>query len=159
MATKRSSNNREPEMTEQTPHGLLSTEDSLLLPDLPPEIIFQILSRLPVKSLLRFRYGFCYDESSDDYKVVGFFSTAGASGGDLEVKLYSSKTDSWRSIVDSSDFIPWNDSGIYVKGALHWAPWGESHKAIVSLDLAKEKFGEVLQPDYGVVILSRCWLL
>ncbi|KAG5560587.1 hypothetical protein RHGRI_003793 [Rhododendron griersonianum] len=98
---------------------------------------------------LFYRYGFCYDESIDDYKVVGFFSTAGPSDGDVEVKVYTSKTDSWRSIVDSSDFMPWNDSGIYVKGALHWAPWGESHKVIVSLDLAKEKFGEVLQPDYG----------
>ncbi|XP_058202598.1 F-box/kelch-repeat protein At3g23880-like [Rhododendron vialii] len=267
MATERSSNCREPKMTMQTSHGLLSTEDSLLLPDLPPEIIFQILPRLPVKSLLRFRcvskswrslisqpqfvkthlslaskntsyahhrliltgqyppstgvkscslysilneqsdtavdldcplkgsrwrimvvgccdglvciaagnevciwnpstrkskrlpnarmpylfcrYGFGYDESIDDCKVVGFFSNSGAGCGDVKVKLYTSKTDWWRSILDSSDFIPWNDSGIYVKGALHCAPWGRSCQVIVSLDLAKEKFGEVLQPDYG----------
>ncbi|KAI8566679.1 hypothetical protein RHMOL_Rhmol02G0060800 [Rhododendron molle] len=106
--------------------------------------------RLPNAGMpcLFYRYGFGYDESIDDCKVVGFFSNSGASGGDVEVKLYTSKTDWWWSIVDSSDFIPWNDSGIYVKGALHWAPWGRSCQVIVSLDLAKKKFGKVLQPDY-----------
>ncbi|KAG5560585.1 hypothetical protein RHGRI_003791 [Rhododendron griersonianum] len=86
--------------------------------------------RLPNAGMpyLFYRYGFGYDESIDDCKVVGFFSYSGASGGDVKVKLYTSKTDSWRSIVDSFNFIPWNDSGIYVKGALHWAPWGSVYK-------------------------------
>ncbi|XP_058203831.1 F-box/kelch-repeat protein At3g23880-like [Rhododendron vialii] len=52
MATESSSSCQEPETTSQT-H--LPTEDSLLLPDLLPELIVEILSRLPVKSLLRFR--------------------------------------------------------------------------------------------------------
>ncbi|KAI8566681.1 hypothetical protein RHMOL_Rhmol02G0061000 [Rhododendron molle] len=79
---------------------------------------------------LFYRYGFGYDESIDDYKVVGFFCNVRASDVVVKVKVYTSKTDSWKSIVDSSDSIPRNHSVIYVKGALHWAPWGESHQEL-----------------------------
>ncbi|XP_058203815.1 F-box/kelch-repeat protein At3g23880-like [Rhododendron vialii] len=93
-------------------------------------------------------YAFGYVESIDDYKVVGFFCNVGTCGFNVEVMMYTLKTDSWRSIVEFSNCLPLFGSGICVNGVLHWTASGESHKVIVSLDLLKETFGEVLLPDY-----------
>ncbi|KAF7150517.1 hypothetical protein RHSIM_Rhsim02G0055300 [Rhododendron simsii] len=46
------------------------------------------------------KYYFGYEESIDDYKAVAFFHNVGTSGFDVEVKIYTLKTNSWRSIVD-----------------------------------------------------------
>ncbi|KAI8556201.1 hypothetical protein RHMOL_Rhmol05G0233800 [Rhododendron molle] len=56
MAFESSSNTcREPKRTNKTSQSPLWTEDPQPLPNLPCEIIVEILSRLPVKSLLRLR--------------------------------------------------------------------------------------------------------
>ncbi|KAI8556193.1 hypothetical protein RHMOL_Rhmol05G0233000 [Rhododendron molle] len=56
MATESSSTTcREPKKTKQASPIPLLPQDSPPLPDLPPEIIAAVLSRLPVKSLLRLR--------------------------------------------------------------------------------------------------------
>ncbi|XP_058214317.1 F-box/kelch-repeat protein At3g23880-like [Rhododendron vialii] len=55
MAYENSSTSREPKKTKQTSQIPLSTEYSQPLLSLPPEITVEILSRLPVKSLLRLR--------------------------------------------------------------------------------------------------------
>ncbi|THF96056.1 F-box/kelch-repeat protein At3g23880-like [Camellia sinensis] len=99
-------------------------------------------------------YGFGYDESIDDYKVVGIFCVFGSGGSyENEVKVYALRTDSWRRIQDFPCGIPLDDSGKFANGALHWAASGDtgsSHSwVIVSLDLAKETYGEVVQPNYG----------
>ncbi|GKC84135.1 F-box associated domain containing protein [Tanacetum coccineum] len=89
--------------------------------------------------------GFGYDELSHDYKVV--ITT-------FELKMptiiYSLKTGKWKEIghFPCADLY---DNGKPLNGALHWValdstsldPW-----KIVSLDLANETYGEVLQPDY-----------
>ncbi|KAI8566675.1 hypothetical protein RHMOL_Rhmol02G0060400 [Rhododendron molle] len=94
MATGSSSTCPEPVKTNLTPQNPILAEVSApLIENLLPEIIFEILLRLPVKFLLRFR-------------------------------------------------------NICVNGILHWTASRKSHEAIVSLDLVKETFGEVLQPDY-----------
>ncbi|MCE3214742.1 hypothetical protein HAX54_053208 [Datura stramonium] len=119
-------------------------ESTSTIPILPEELISEILSRLPVKPLLKFRiigsvngliclstendhlfmwnpsirkytklpdpkprlrkvywrqYGFGYDEFHDDYKIVGifFFDEYGTTNKD-EIKIYSLKSDSWRSV-------------------------------------------------------------
>ncbi|KAG5549746.1 hypothetical protein RHGRI_014896 [Rhododendron griersonianum] len=55
MATVSDSTCGESEKTNQTPPCRLPTEDSRPLPNLPRDIMVEILSRLPVKSLLRLR--------------------------------------------------------------------------------------------------------
>ncbi|KAF7150417.1 hypothetical protein RHSIM_Rhsim02G0055100 [Rhododendron simsii] len=55
MATESSKTRPEPKKTKQTLQSPLPAEDSHLLPNLPFEIIVEILLRLSVKSLLRFR--------------------------------------------------------------------------------------------------------
>ncbi|CAK9141465.1 unnamed protein product [Ilex paraguariensis] len=98
-------------------------------------------------------YGFGYDEISDDYKVVGIFCVFGIGGlYETEVKVYSLRTDSWRGIGEFPGGIPLDDSGKFTNGALHWASSRDmrmDYWVLVSLDLAKETFGEVAQPKYG----------
>uniref|UniRef100_A0A5B7BIV1 Putative F-box associated interaction domain-containing protein n=1 Tax=Davidia involucrata TaxID=16924 RepID=A0A5B7BIV1_DAVIN len=99
-------------------------------------------------------YGFGYDDSTDDYKVLGIFCVVGNVGSyETEVKIYTLRTDSWRRIQDFPCGIPLDDSGKYANGALHWAAsceMGSNYSwVIVSFDLAKETYGEVAQPNYG----------
>ncbi|XP_058203814.1 F-box/kelch-repeat protein At3g23880-like [Rhododendron vialii] len=269
MATESSSSTcRQLKKTKQPSHSPLSTDDSLLLPLLPPEIIFEVLSRLPVKSLLRFKcvskswrslisqpefvkahhslasvntdythhrllliyfksyprvdfkscslysvvneksdtavdldcpvsvyhnttwvvgccyglvcfvagkevsiwnpstrkskrlpdvemvnhylktYGFGYDESVDDFKVVGFFCDPRNSGHEVEVRVYTLRTDSWRRTKGFLGHLPPHVSQAFVSGALHWFSRGNGSRVIVSFDLLKETFGEVAEPDY-----------
>ncbi|KAG5549750.1 hypothetical protein RHGRI_014900 [Rhododendron griersonianum] len=93
-------------------------------------------------------YGFGYDSSIDDYKVVGFLY--GHSGIDFEVKVYTLRTDSWRRIGDfpHGDLPYRHSSGVFVNGALHWNVSRETNGIIVSLDLAKETYGKILKPEY-----------
>ncbi|KAL8538570.1 hypothetical protein ACS0TY_000549 [Phlomoides rotata] len=140
---------------------------------LPQDLIEEILSRLPVKSLLKFRkveivgscnglvciledtgglilcnpstrmamnlpdigvgenlvgkaftkYGFGYDESSDDYK-----------------------TNSWKTLKDEQDSdIQFEGGGTFASGNLHWVT---GNREIVSFDLKSEVDGMVEQPSY-----------
>lgn len=88
--------------------------------------------------------GFGYDESTDDYKVVLIFQVEYRN----TVVVYGLRTDSWRKIEDLPHPLHVAGSGKYASGALHWTASGKSKEVIVSLDLAKEKYGEVSQPDY-----------
>ncbi|XP_058214312.1 F-box/kelch-repeat protein At3g06240-like [Rhododendron vialii] len=91
--------------------------------------------------------GIGYDDSIDDYKVVVILSAHVDRAIQKRVEVYTLRTDSWRRIRDCPHSLEWTDSGIFVSGALHWTSW-DSNWIIVSLDLAKETYGEVLQPDY-----------
>ncbi|KAI8556174.1 hypothetical protein RHMOL_Rhmol05G0231300 [Rhododendron molle] len=107
--------------------------------------------------------GIGYDDSVDDYKVVVILSAHVNTVIQKRVEVYTIRTDSWRRIRDCSHSLKWTDSGIFVSGALHWTSW-DSYWIIVSLDLAKETYGEVLQPnydrdcclDYVLGVLSGC---
>ncbi|KAI3523571.1 hypothetical protein L1887_01795 [Cichorium endivia] len=94
-------------------------------------------------------YGFGYDESTEDYKVVGI-SCRGASYSKYNVKIYSLKTGSWKNIGDFPLGVPLDDFGTFSNGTLHWAARRGSFDSwkIVSLDLADETYGELLQPVY-----------
>lgn len=98
-------------------------------------------------------YGFGYDKSSDDYKVVGISCLfKDRARYDTVVKIYSLKIGNWKKIGCFPHGIPLDDSGKFSNGALHWAAscdFGSSYSwTIVSLDLANESFGEVVQPVY-----------
>ncbi|KAH7864681.1 hypothetical protein Vadar_032556 [Vaccinium darrowii] len=80
-------------------------------------------------------YGFAYDESIDDYKVVVTFPSSSG----CEVQVYTLRSDSWRRIGDFPHGVPPNDTGTFLYRALHWTVTKESNNYIVSLDLAKEK--------------------
>ncbi|KAI3452957.1 hypothetical protein Pfo_009620 [Paulownia fortunei] len=99
-------------------------------------------------------WGFGFNESDDDYKVVGIFCVFGNAGvNESIVKIYSLKTNSWKRIEDFKGGVPLDDSGKFASGKLHFpATPGidlDFRWNIVSLDLKSEVYGMVEQPDYG----------
>ncbi|GJV98044.1 F-box associated domain containing protein [Tanacetum coccineum] len=88
-------------------------------------------------------FGFWYDESNDDYKVVELTSDHPIHGLKTRVKIYSLKSGYWKRLICdlTCDFLI-QSHGMFFNGALHWI----TGRTIVSLDLATETFGEILQP-------------
>ncbi|KAL6536574.1 hypothetical protein OROGR_001818 [Orobanche gracilis] len=101
-------------------------------------------------------WGFGYDESDDDYKVVGVFCVfRDGSHYDSVVKIYSLRTDSWKIIESFKGGVPLHDSGKFASGKLHFPATHEfSDWNIVSLDLNSEDYGTVEQPNYGEVFFD-----
>ncbi|GAU20084.1 hypothetical protein TSUD_381760 [Trifolium subterraneum] len=115
-------------------------------------------TRLPSldKSLYCYGFSFGYDHSSDTYKVVACGIVI---NGNVKkpVKVHTLGTNSWRTIQDfPSGFICEDSSGKFVCGTITWL--GEkistSSWHIISLDLEKESYLEIVQPDYGGVTLT-----
>ncbi|KAI3716430.1 hypothetical protein L1987_67303 [Smallanthus sonchifolius] len=121
-----------------------STRKSIILP-YPAHQSHYLLSML---------CGFGYEESANDYKVVEIsYMFKGIPKYETIVKIYSLRDGNWKKI---GAFPPHDDTlvdfGKFLNGALHWAArkdFGPSYSwTIVCLDLAKETWGEVLQPVY-----------
>ncbi|XP_076939950.1 F-box protein At3g07870-like [Bidens hawaiensis] len=89
-------------------------------------------------------WGFGYDSSTDDYKViVGTW----IDGNKQCVQALSLKTNELRVIgkVKYSWFV--TKVGILCNGALHWIVRDGKKYKIIAFDLAKEEFKEIPQPD------------
>lgn len=103
-------------------------------------------------------FGLGYDHITEDYKVVAVFCDPNEFFSESKVKVYSMATNSWRKIQDFPHGVsPYQNSGKFVSGTLNWAAnysvFGSSSSSlwvIVSLDLHKETYREVLlpPPDY-----------
>ena len=66
-------------------------------------------------------YNFGYDESSDDYKVVGiYYVYKGEAEYDAIVKMYSLKTANWKRIGDFHNGFSMDCCVQYLNGVLHW---------------------------------------
>ncbi|KAI3823090.1 hypothetical protein L1987_04516 [Smallanthus sonchifolius] len=105
-------------------------------------------------------YGFGYEESTDDYKVVEIcVKFKERYKCETFVKMYSLRNGNWKNI-GAFPQMPGDYYGKCLNGALHWVAngdleWTASEVVIVSydwniisLDLATETYGEVLQPVY-----------
>ncbi|KAK9288025.1 hypothetical protein L1049_016470 [Liquidambar formosana] len=64
-------------------------------------------------------YGFGYDESIDDYKVVAVLCKIGNGLSETEVKVYTLRTNSWRRIQEFL-YGPPQEPCQFVSGALNW---------------------------------------
>ncbi|CAH1452990.1 unnamed protein product [Lactuca virosa] len=137
---------------------LITNEDYTLFIWNPSTRRSNMLPNNGVKSRLGWheKYGLgCY-ESTDDYKVVGissiFRDDSDGARYDTIVKIYSLKTGNWKKTDDFHNGFPLDGSVTFLNGAFHWAAsrkFGSSYSwTIVSLDLAKETYGEILQPVY-----------
>ncbi|KAM3356808.1 F-box/kelch-repeat protein like [Capsicum galapagoense] len=98
-------------------------------------------------------YGFGYDESNDDYKVVEIYGVYGIHYVyGAKFKIYSLRGDSWRSMKKYWDALFSPDSGVFLNGCLHWAVAHNDGSCIfwdiVSLDLESERFGNLPLPNY-----------
>ncbi|OIT31749.1 f-boxkelch-repeat protein, partial [Nicotiana attenuata] len=103
----------------------------------------------------RFIYDFGYDEFRDDYKVVGCFYYDCSNSSNVEVEIYSLKSDSWKSIRSLPDEMRFlTELGKFVNGKLYWANNNCNHYFsykgcnIISIDLVDEKWEKVEQPSY-----------
>ncbi|XP_074364662.1 F-box/kelch-repeat protein At3g23880-like [Apium graveolens] len=95
-------------------------------------------------------HGFCYDESNDEFKVFYLSST----NWKHKISVYSSKTDAWRFCGDFID-AALIYGGYLVNGVLHWVVYPafnitiQSPLHIVSLDIKRETYREVMLPNSG----------
>ena len=105
-------------------------------------------------------YAFGYDPFIDNYKVVFvscyYFEYEGIhmKGCKTQVNIYTLGTHSWRRTKDFPSMIPYDESGIIVSGTVNWLAYsrvpGKLSRAIFSLDLGKECYEEISQPNYGM---------
>ncbi|KAF7837207.1 F-box/kelch-repeat protein [Senna tora] len=107
-------------------------------------------------------YGFGYDHLTDKYKVVAIFcyDSDGRGAYKTEVKVYTLGSNSWRRIQEFPSGVPYDDMGKFVSGTLNWlasrTSASRSSFVVISLDLGKESYVELSQPDYeaGVSTLT-----
>lgn len=124
---------------------------------------FKILPKLDLfgvesRSGYDIEFGFGYDHSTDDYKVVGISRFSGKgdpSGPESQVKVYSLRANSWRMIQEFPYGPDYNEPGKFVSGALIWSAMrteitnGSSMSfwwLIIALDLKTETFSELPKP-------------
>ncbi|KAJ4846463.1 hypothetical protein Tsubulata_006875 [Turnera subulata] len=100
--------------------------------------VYRKLPDLSDDMMMRGAYGFGYDSTADDYKV---FMVAAM------VQIFSLKRGSWERVENSDrclQYITGPDSGLLLKGALHWR---DVHtEKITAFDLSEEKFYDVPAP-------------
>ncbi|XP_058198347.1 F-box/kelch-repeat protein At3g06240-like [Rhododendron vialii] len=130
----------------------------------------------PVRGVFRDVYGVGYDSSTDDYKVlkIVYNETETYSPTERGITIgaiYSLKTNAWRKIQDTIDYVPcWTTScGFFFSGCLHFLCWKRTGSfVIVAFNLSDEIFREVLLPasfcgleilDYRVAVVGGCLCL
>ncbi|KFK39686.1 hypothetical protein AALP_AA3G276100 [Arabis alpina] len=94
-------------------------------------------------------YGFGYDESEDDYKVVALLQQR--QHLKTETKIYSTRQKLWRrsnnTCFPSGVVLAKSRSGIYIKGTLNWAATSSSSfSTIISYDMSRDVFKELPGP-------------
>ncbi|XP_073130140.1 uncharacterized protein [Henckelia pumila] len=98
-------------------------------------------------------YGFGYDELHGDYKVVEFFSFERVTGShvlEIQVKVYSLKSNSWTILSNWPGGHAFGGSGKYLNGAIHWSVThydGPVEWELVSHDLAMDTFTVIPLPN------------
>ncbi|KAL2530864.1 F-box/kelch-repeat protein [Forsythia ovata] len=96
-------------------------------------------------------YGFGYDSLNDDYKVVETFGFMQGYEYIAEVKIYSLRTNSWRSIESWPRTFISGSSCVFINGAFHWPGRSQRPWHMTSLNLVTEMYEEVPMPRYDPV--------
>ncbi|KAL1197198.1 F-box/kelch-repeat protein [Cardamine amara subsp. amara] len=98
-------------------------------------------------------YGFGYDESEDDYKVVALLQQRLQMK--IEAKIYSMRQKLWRRsntcFPSETVLADKSRSGIYINGTLNWAATHSSSWTIISYDMSRDVFKKL----HGPVCCSR----
>lgn len=103
-------------------------------------------------------WGFGYDSSTNDYKVIaGFMKNLDSKRTHFYVlTLKSSST--WKVIGEVKYGIYASRTGILCSGALHWFMTRKKRKkVIISLDLSTEEFKEIPLPDVDILYEYNCF--
>ncbi|XP_006363222.1 F-box/kelch-repeat protein At3g23880-like [Solanum tuberosum] len=107
------------------------------------------------------KYGFGYDESSDDYKAAFVDYYRNSYNDDVSkmktvISIYSLRTDSWTILHDELQGVfLLNHSGKFVNGKIYWAASTRIGNYdvynIISFDVAEETWGRLELPSCGEV--------
>lgn len=88
------------------------------------------------------KYGFGCDRNHEDYKMVKLDFYDSPLGYDIEVGVYSLRSDSWKTITDPPSYVQGSINntvcGLFLNGALHWLAaesLTEPRQYIVSFDI------------------------
>ncbi|XP_076891864.1 F-box/kelch-repeat protein At3g23880-like [Bidens hawaiensis] len=97
-----------------------------------------------------FIYGFGYDASTDNYKVVKLScNIKDTTNCETFVRIYSLKDGTWKEVFGFPKRFRCYGFGKFSNGALHWSARNKSQlSTILSLDLATETYREILLPPY-----------
>ncbi|GKD88683.1 F-box protein CPR1-like protein [Tanacetum coccineum] len=137
----------------------ISSYDNRICLTNPSTREFRILQKppIPLKNVpYPQRYGFGYDSSTDDYKLVMVINQ-GSDDGTL-VQILSLKSNVWKFFGHVNYSFHDSQPGILFNGALHWIMYNNNRDKvfIVSFDLAKDEFRESVQLDDTIYDGSRC---
>ena len=96
-------------------------------------------------------YGFGYDSSSDDYKIVMLshdWLADKTEGYPAFVDVFSWRTGTWRRI-GCFPYVPSSHSGVFLNGFIHWLAYSKVDKecVIIALDTSCKKFKQLSWPD------------
>jgi F-box interacting protein len=114
----------------------------------------KILPPLKFSSVGPCSYSFGYDRFIDNYKVVAvsFFANF------LKVNVHTLGTDYWRMTQDLPYSNVIRQPGVIVNGSVHWLVY-DVFWSIVSFDLAKDSYQNLLLPDKVEIVGSTLGLL
>ncbi|XP_026416272.1 F-box/kelch-repeat protein At3g06240-like [Papaver somniferum] len=92
-------------------------------------------------------YGFCYDNKTDDYKLIRVLAEETSRCSNIDV--YSLNLNSWRTIQGLPYYLYKRHSGVLFCGALHWLARtsGKYSTVLVRLDIIHERFEEIALPE------------
>ncbi|XP_059650158.1 F-box/kelch-repeat protein At3g23880-like [Cornus florida] len=92
-------------------------------------------------------YGFGYDASARDYKIVEL--SWSSERNKSNVSVYALKINYWRIVHDFPYTIKFRNRGKLFNGALHWLTYDDDNMSkIVAFHLANDKFQDFFLPDY-----------
>jgi F-box interacting protein len=115
---------------------------------------FNILPPLKFSSFGGCFYSFGYDSFIDNYKVVAVSFYADF----LKVNVHTFGTDYWRRTHDLPYSNVIRQPGVIVNGSVHWLLY-DVFWSIVSLDLEKDSYQNLLLPDKVEIVGSTLELL
>ncbi|CAJ2658510.1 unnamed protein product [Trifolium pratense] len=107
-------------------------------------------------------FGYCYDNFNDSYSYKVVAVSSFESVYDNNVKVHTLGTNSWRSIEDFPSGVSFDSSGRFLSESetINWLASNDSDTLwiIVSLDLEKECYQELVLPNYGAVTVETLTL-
>lgn len=113
---------------------------------------FKVLPNPPTKFHSFDFYGFGYDSTTDDYKVIKGHRKVSL------IRVFTLKNGSWMTLCNHNAAMC-SGQGSLVNGALHWFVPGQPSR-ILSFDLAEETFEEIVPlPDKGYRYYFSCTLI
>ncbi|KAF9591886.1 hypothetical protein IFM89_009494 [Coptis chinensis] len=126
-----------------------------VFPNIPDDVLLEILRRIPTKSLLRFKCVSKHWCSSIEDPTFVYSHLALATEKELEVYTLGGRGNSWKNIKCPSDFRFGNYCGkiTYANGNLHWRFDCTTLSRMITFNLSDEEFRTIGVPD--VILMNQ----